>query len=109
MSENDEMVATREQIEPSFEEQIEPSVRQQIEQRAYEIYLERGATDGDDMADWLSAEEEVTGLVQRPIDSPAAVFSGAPDAMGEDQMARAEEMLRDLYERSRAIAARAGS
>lgn len=30
-----------------------------IEKRAYEIYLERGGTHGDDMGDWYKAEREV--------------------------------------------------
>jgi len=30
----------------------------QIAARAYEIYLERGATSGDPMQDWLRAERE---------------------------------------------------
>ena len=31
----------------------------QIRQRAYAIYLERGAQDGSDLDDWLQAEEEI--------------------------------------------------
>jgi hypothetical protein len=31
----------------------------QIATRAYEIYLERGATHGDPMQDWLRAEREL--------------------------------------------------
>ena len=30
-----------------------------IRQRAYEIYVERGRTDGSDIADWLRAEDEL--------------------------------------------------
>jgi hypothetical protein len=37
-------------IEPTFE---------QIRDRAYEIYLARGATPGDPTADWLQAEHEL--------------------------------------------------
>ncbi len=33
---------------------------EQIAQRAYEIYLERGATPGDPMQDWLRAEMELS-------------------------------------------------
>jgi len=33
---------------------------QQIARRAYEIYLERGATPGDPMQDWLRAEQELS-------------------------------------------------
>ncbi len=32
----------------------------QIAARAYEIYLERGATPGDSMQDWLRAERELS-------------------------------------------------
>ena len=32
----------------------------QIAARAYEIYLERGATPGDPMQDWLQAERELS-------------------------------------------------
>jgi hypothetical protein len=32
---------------------------QQIRERAYYIYLERGATPGDALGDWLRAEREL--------------------------------------------------
>ena len=34
--------------------------REEIEARAYEIYTERGATDGQDVDDWLQAEIELS-------------------------------------------------
>ncbi len=34
--------------------------RDRIASRAYEIYLERGRTDGQDMDDWLAAERELS-------------------------------------------------
>jgi type II secretory pathway predicted ATPase ExeA len=34
--------------------------RQQIERRAYEIYAERGCQNGNGLADWLTAEKELT-------------------------------------------------
>ncbi len=33
--------------------------REQIAERAYELYLERGAGSGYDVADWLTAEKEL--------------------------------------------------
>ena len=33
--------------------------RNRIEKRAYEIYITRGGQNGNDMADWLRAENEV--------------------------------------------------
>jgi hypothetical protein len=45
--------------------------KDQVERRAYELYLERGRADGQDLADWFAAERELCGFSQRPI-------SGAP-------------------------------
>jgi hypothetical protein len=43
--------------------QVQTSRRQatddQIRQRAYEIFLARGASDGQDVQDWLRAEREL--------------------------------------------------
>jgi DUF2934 family protein len=43
----------------------EPTVliptEQQIQQRAYELYEQRGRTDGHDLEDWLQAECEIRG------------------------------------------------
>jgi len=39
---------------------------EQIAQRAYEIYLERGATPGDPMQDWLRAEQELNLPAKKP-------------------------------------------
>jgi hypothetical protein len=43
----------------------EPTVlipmEQQIQQRAYELYEQRGRTDGYDLYDWLQAEIEIKG------------------------------------------------
>jgi len=33
--------------------------RDRVAQRAYELYLERGGTDGADFDDWLAAEREL--------------------------------------------------
>jgi len=38
----------------------------QIAARAYEIYLERGATPGDPMHDWLRAEHELAAPPKKP-------------------------------------------
>jgi len=36
-------------------------IEQQIQQRAYELYEQRGRTDGHDLDDWLQAECEIRG------------------------------------------------
>jgi hypothetical protein len=38
-----------------------------ISQRAYEIYLQRGAGWGNELNDWLLAEQEITAATQAPI------------------------------------------
>ena len=38
---------------------------EQIAQRAYEIYLERGATPGDPMQDWLRAEADLSAPAKK--------------------------------------------
>lgn len=39
--------------------------RDQIEVRAYEIYLQRGGTDGNDVQDWLQAESELLAEAEK--------------------------------------------
>jgi hypothetical protein len=39
--------------------------REDIERRAYEIYLERGGTEGSEMGDWLQAEQELRGRTRK--------------------------------------------
>jgi hypothetical protein len=41
--------------------------KDQVERRAYELYLERGCTDGQDLADWFAAERELFEPSQRPV------------------------------------------
>ena len=41
------------------------AVAEQIRRRAYELYEERGREGGHEIEDWLRAESEVTGRVQR--------------------------------------------
>ena len=36
-------------------------IEQQIQQRAYELYEQRGRTEGNDLDDWLQAEYEIKG------------------------------------------------
>ena len=57
---------TTESSEPRSKTGSQPSSsaeipRERIAERAYELYLARGATDGRDWEDWLIAEREVIG------------------------------------------------
>jgi hypothetical protein len=50
--------------------------QREIELRAYEIYLQRGGEDGNELNDWLAAEKELTESLQMDT-SEASV----PDVM----------------------------
>lgn len=41
---------------------LRPTREQEIRNRAYEIYLQRGAGSGDETQDWLQAEREFTDI-----------------------------------------------
>jgi hypothetical protein len=36
-------------------------IEQQIQKRAYELYEQRGRTDGHELEDWFQAESEIKG------------------------------------------------
>lgn len=36
-----------------------PEIRQRVEKKAYELYEQRGCTNGSDLQDWLDAEQAV--------------------------------------------------
>ena len=38
--------------------------QREIEMRAYELYLQRGGEDGNELNDWLAAEKELTESLQ---------------------------------------------
>jgi hypothetical protein len=62
------MPKTKEAPGPKAKKAAAPKARptqDQIAARAYEIYLERGATPGDPMQDWLRAERELTTLAKK--------------------------------------------
>jgi hypothetical protein len=41
------------------------NLEDEIRRRAYEIYLQRGSTPGDEHADWLTAEREIRDRYQQ--------------------------------------------
>jgi hypothetical protein len=63
---NKDMRSEQQQRAPHFAGGMAPGEtdRERVAQRAYELYLERGAVDGRDMDDWFSAEREITGRVR---------------------------------------------
>ena len=63
---------------PSTNKRI-PS-REAIERRAFEIYIERGCVEGNDVADWLAAEEELMARAEEveAAREPASDLRPAP-------------------------------
>jgi len=45
--------------------------REEIELRAYQIYVERGGSDGQDVEDWLHAEQELVEERHKPAQKAA--------------------------------------
>jgi hypothetical protein len=50
--------------------------QKEIELRAYDIYLQRGSEDGNELNDWLAAEKELTESLQMDTAEPTV-----PDVM----------------------------
>jgi Protein of unknown function (DUF2934) len=42
----------------------EKPTQEAIERRAYEIYIERGAVEGNHLSDWFAAEKELTARAE---------------------------------------------
>ncbi len=58
----DEVEKTPSTLAPKSDEpNVLIPIEQQIQQRAYELYEQRGRTDGHDLDDWLQAEAEIMG------------------------------------------------
>ena len=57
--------APKKSRKPAVAAAVKPSY-DDIAVRAYHIYLERGATPGDPMEDWLQAERELTAASKKP-------------------------------------------
>lgn len=52
-------IDSQQEVHLSVSAQPSASIEEEIALRAYEIYLERGKTDGNDVDDWLQAEYEL--------------------------------------------------
>lgn len=60
------------QAKGGFEEdltaaKISEPLTKEIEQRAYELFLDRGGIDGNDVEDWLRAESEILEAKTNPL------------------------------------------
>ncbi|MBO0862387.1 MAG: DUF2934 domain-containing protein [Chloracidobacterium sp.] len=56
----------------NYESNGQRDIREMIARRAYEIYEERGGWHGDDINDWLRAEEEVQSALRPEKRRPVA-------------------------------------
>jgi len=54
-----ERAGLQQEADPSVFAETAAPIEEEIALRAYEIYLERGKTDGNDLDDWLQAESEL--------------------------------------------------
>jgi hypothetical protein len=88
--------------------------KDEIEERAYEIFIARGAQDGDDVSDWLEAEKELKREAQQEaVDRLAtraeiAAQDDDEETLYQMQVAIIERMLQELHEWSKAIDAGSG-
>jgi len=47
-----------------------PDLHEQIRRRAYDLYEQRGSTDGHELGDWLQAESEVAQRKAKAVAAP---------------------------------------
>lgn len=82
-------MATRTSKKPKVTEETNPVItvatlsvtelQDRIAARAYEIYLSRNGTDGDDLSNWLLAEHEVLATLSNAVaDDIAPTISATP-------------------------------
>ena len=64
---------------------------EQIAARAYQLYLERGRTDGHDVDDWLQAEYE---LMQLPVRKIAEMVPPPPINRGKARTRSIVDLVR---------------
>jgi len=68
-----------------------------ISQRAYELFLQRGASHGNEVSDWFQAEQEILGALCTPAPAPAPVVEATPvinEAVVEKAPAKAKRATR---------------
>ena len=57
---------------PDYGKLSVPEIEDRIRNRAYDLYLQRGCTDGHALDDWLEAKAEMLGVVSNPVDHRTA-------------------------------------
>ncbi len=50
-------------------------LHKKIEAKAYEYFIERGMTHGNDMGDWLKAEKEILKKTDDPVKNKISKFT----------------------------------
>jgi hypothetical protein len=83
--------------------------RSEVEQRAYELFLSRGARHGNDFGDWISAETELKQSAKQRKARVAAAWQMENFTVKELQTPEIEQLLREMYESGRARAMQTGA
>jgi hypothetical protein len=65
-----------------------------ISQRAYELFLQRGASPGSEVNDWLSAEQEILGAFCTPAPASVVEFTLVAEPVVEKAPAKAKRTVR---------------
>jgi len=55
---------------------VEPALHTRIEERAYQLFLDGGATHGNHVEHWLAAERELMGAVAPEVTRPQIAGRG---------------------------------
>lgn len=65
----------------------------EIQERAYELYLARGCEDGQDIQDWLFAEEQLRREHGERIGTRTASFVAGPGGVAKTDILSADDLV----------------
>ena len=86
------------------EEQKFPT-HNEIQKRAHELYLGRGGKDGQDLEDWLLAEEQLRGEHGERVGTKTTIFVAGPGGVAKTDSASDTDFIVAEEERTRVRAA----
>ena len=73
-------------------EVVIPSAQEKIQKKAFELYLKRGGNHGQDLSDWLKAENEIKKSASKPAaKKPAPKKAPAKKAPAKKAPAKAKK------------------
>jgi hypothetical protein len=71
----------RDSLATAIEPPLDDELRDLISLRAYQLYLERGATDGEATSDWLRAESEIKAAMREVSAPPQLRTRALPEGL----------------------------